>query len=142
METPVNEVYATDLLKIKRCMLLSLIRETLYPEDAVKRKEVLSKYEPFTMPEEEADWHGLPLHEAHDKQFLLEKLYKEWASRPKKEEYRQELVGMLRQGYLQDIDPSILYEDGKEPRTVSQTIESVSSSTSKAFKSIKDKFNK
>ena len=67
LENPVNEVFAINLLKIKREILLSLVRQTLCPEDEVKRKELLDKYERFIIPEEEADWHGLPLIEARHK---------------------------------------------------------------------------
>ena len=71
LETPVNEVYATNLLKLKRCILLAMARETLYPDDPVRRKEVLDKYEKFRMPEEIADWHGLPIYEVNQKSFLI-----------------------------------------------------------------------
>ncbi len=46
-------------------MLLSLARESLWPSDSVKRKEVLEKYEKFKMPEQIADWHGLPIDEVY-----------------------------------------------------------------------------
>ncbi len=48
-----------------RCLLLSLARESLWPSDSVKRKEVLEKYEKFKMPEQIADWHGLPIDEVY-----------------------------------------------------------------------------
>lgn len=110
LETPVNEVYAIILLKIKREILLSLVRETLCPNDAVKRKELLDKYREFILPEEEADWHGLPIGEARTKQLYLDQMAREQDQRPKKEAYRKELVSMLHDGYLSDMDPSLLYD--------------------------------
>jgi len=41
LETPVNEVYATGLLQMKRCMLLALVRGQLWPNDDYKRRSGL-----------------------------------------------------------------------------------------------------
>ncbi|KAJ3591083.1 hypothetical protein NHX12_009030 [Muraenolepis orangiensis] len=61
-------------MDLKRAMLLRLAgRDTqLYPQDPVKRDQVYSKYKQFEIPEEEAQWVGLNLEEAVEKQRLLE----------------------------------------------------------------------
>lgn len=61
-------------MDLKRAMLLRLARrETqLYPEDPVKRDMIYSKYKQFEIPEEEAEWLGLNLEEAVEKQRQLE----------------------------------------------------------------------
>ena len=67
LENEVNEVYAKMLLNIKREILLSLVRETLWPDDPVRRKELLDRFKKHILPEEEADWHGLTLNQARSK---------------------------------------------------------------------------
>ncbi|CAL8353681.1 unnamed protein product [Lota lota] len=61
-------------MDLKRAMLLRLARrETqLYPQDPVKRDKIYSKYKQFEVPEEEAEWLGLNLEEAVEKQRQLE----------------------------------------------------------------------
>ncbi|XP_032366448.1 large ribosomal subunit protein bL28m isoform X2 [Etheostoma spectabile] len=61
-------------MDLKRAMLLRLARrETeLYPSDPVKREKVYNKYKQFEIPEEEAEWLGLSLEEAVEKQRQLE----------------------------------------------------------------------
>ncbi|KAK9520904.1 hypothetical protein VZT92_020762 [Zoarces viviparus] len=59
---------------LKRAMLLRLARRNteLYPSDPVKREKVYIKYKQFEIPEEEAEWLGLSLEEAVEKQRQLE----------------------------------------------------------------------
>lgn len=61
-------------MDLKRGMLLRLARKDteLYPEDPVKRDKIYNKYKQFEVPEEEAEWVGLSLEEAVEKQRLLE----------------------------------------------------------------------
>lgn len=61
-------------MDLKRAMLLRLARKDteLYPDDPVKREQVYNKYKQFEMPEEEAEWVGLSLEEAVEKQRQLE----------------------------------------------------------------------
>ncbi|XP_041663938.1 39S ribosomal protein L28, mitochondrial [Cheilinus undulatus] len=61
-------------MNLKRAMLLRLARrdKELYPDDPVKREEVYNKYKQFEIPEEEAEWVGLSLEEAVEKQRQLE----------------------------------------------------------------------
>ncbi|XP_061638966.1 39S ribosomal protein L28, mitochondrial [Phyllopteryx taeniolatus] len=61
-------------MDLKRAMLLRLARRDtqLYPEDRAKRDEVYNKYKRFEIPEEEAEWVGLTLEEAVEKQRQLE----------------------------------------------------------------------
>lgn len=62
-------------MDLKRAMLLRLARKNteLYPDDPDKREKVYNKYKQFEMPEEEAEWFGLNLEEAVEKQRQLEK---------------------------------------------------------------------
>ncbi|XP_031716987.1 large ribosomal subunit protein bL28m [Anarrhichthys ocellatus] len=59
---------------LKRAMLLRLARRNteLYPSDPVKGEKVYIKYKQFEIPEEEAEWLGLSLEEAVEKQRQLE----------------------------------------------------------------------
>ncbi|TDH14911.1 hypothetical protein EPR50_G00025460 [Perca flavescens] len=62
-------------MDLKRAMLLRLARRNteLYPSDPVKREKVYTKYkQQFEVPEEEAEWLGLSLEEAVEKQRQLE----------------------------------------------------------------------
>ncbi len=111
---------------ICRCMLLALVRETLYPNNSVRRKEVLDKYKRFMLPEEEADWHGLTIDDAKDKQEMLDRLQREERTRPLKHLYRKELVDSLKAGlYEEAVDP-VLLEEG-EGTTVRQAFRRIGS---------------
>ncbi|TNN44427.1 39S ribosomal protein L28, mitochondrial [Liparis tanakae] len=61
-------------MDLKRAMLLRLARRNteLYPSEPVKREKVYNKYKQFEIPEEEAEWTGLSLEEAVEKQRQLE----------------------------------------------------------------------
>ncbi|KAJ8280183.1 hypothetical protein GJAV_G00051530 [Gymnothorax javanicus] len=61
-------------MDLKRAMLLRLARwETeLYLDDPARRETIYNKYKKFVIPEEEAEWVGLSLEEAVEKQRLLE----------------------------------------------------------------------
>ena len=92
LSTPVNEVYATGLLRIKRELLLSLAQPGLLP-DSVQRK-----YEKFKVPYEEADWHGLTMDEARRKQSIINAKVEQAKKIPDKVVFRQQLVEELREG--------------------------------------------
>ncbi|XP_068601666.1 large ribosomal subunit protein bL28m [Brachionichthys hirsutus] len=61
-------------MDLKRAMLLRLARRNteLYPNDPVQREKVYNKYKQFEIPGEEAEWVGLSLVEAVEKQTQLE----------------------------------------------------------------------
>ncbi|XP_070826703.1 large ribosomal subunit protein bL28m [Chaetodon trifascialis] len=61
-------------MNLKRAMLLRLAHKNteLYPNDPVKREKVYNKYKQFEIPAEEAEWVGLNLAEAVEKQRQLE----------------------------------------------------------------------
>ncbi|XP_034025118.1 39S ribosomal protein L28, mitochondrial [Thalassophryne amazonica] len=77
LKTPQEDLNSKLGMDLKRAMLLRLARKDkeLYPSDPVKREAVYNKYKAFVIPEEEAEWMGLNLEEAVEKQRLLE--YKE-----------------------------------------------------------------
>ncbi|NXA50668.1 RM28 protein, partial [Nothocercus julius] len=62
-------------MDLKRTMLLRLARKDpkLHPDDPARREAIYHKYREFVIPEEEAEWVGLSLEEAIEKQRLLEK---------------------------------------------------------------------
>ncbi|NWX95538.1 RM28 protein, partial [Nothoprocta ornata] len=62
-------------MDLKRTMLLRLARKdpALHPDDPARREAIYHKYREFVIPEEEAEWVGLSLEEAIEKQRLLEK---------------------------------------------------------------------
>ncbi|KAG7470845.1 hypothetical protein MATL_G00118200 [Megalops atlanticus] len=75
LKTPKQDLNSKLGMDLKRAMLLRLARrdKELYPDDPVRREQVYSKYkQQFEIPEEEAEWVGLSLEEAMEKQRLLE----------------------------------------------------------------------
>ncbi|XP_062998997.1 large ribosomal subunit protein bL28m [Elgaria multicarinata webbii] len=95
LKTPKAELSSKLGMDLKRTMLLRLARRdpALHPDDPAKREAVYNKYKAFVIPEEEAEWVGLSLEEALEKQRLLEKkdpvpLFKVYA-----EELVQQLQG-------------------------------------------------
>ena len=108
LKTPVNEVYSLLGLKIKREILLKLAGQ----DRSERLEKIRSKYQDYVVPYEVADWHGLPWLEAVDKLVEIERLEDEENIRPLKEEYRKELLDLLAKGQMDDVDPSVLYDEG------------------------------
>ncbi len=132
LTTPVNEIYAKKLLLIKREILLHLA----LPEERIaadKRDEVMKKFGKFAIPKEEADWHGLPIELAREKQEATERLEQEdIESTPAKAEFRAELIQALREGAYDDLDPEILFGETK-----GETVSSLAGKVSDFFSSKK-----
>ncbi|XP_018604068.1 large ribosomal subunit protein bL28m isoform X2 [Scleropages formosus] len=74
LKTPKEDLNSKLGMDLKRAMLLRLARKDteLYPEDPDRRERIYNKYKQFVIPEEEAEWVGLSLEEAVEKQRLLE----------------------------------------------------------------------
>ncbi|XP_046891658.1 39S ribosomal protein L28, mitochondrial isoform X1 [Hypomesus transpacificus] len=75
LKTPKEDLKSKLGMDLRRAMLLRLARrETeLYPDDPVKREKIYNKYKQhLEVPEEEAEWVGLNLEEAVEKQRQLE----------------------------------------------------------------------
>ncbi|XP_067450909.1 39S ribosomal protein L28, mitochondrial [Thunnus thynnus] len=74
LKTPKEDLNSKLGMDLKRAMLLRLARKDteLYPNDSVKREKVYHKYKQFEVPEDEAEWMGLSLEEAVEKQRQLE----------------------------------------------------------------------
>jgi len=104
LSTPVNEVYATGLMKIKRELLLALADKEKFTTKAGGRVGVYEKYQEWAVGKEEADWHGLSMEEAKKKQAVIEARHLEAEIVPDKLKYRKELVEMLRTGQLDEMD--------------------------------------
>ncbi|XP_063790269.1 large ribosomal subunit protein bL28m isoform X2 [Pseudophryne corroboree] len=75
LKTPKRDLCSKLGMDLKRAMLLRLATkdQKLYPNDPVKREQIYNKYKAFEIPLEEAEWVGLSLEEAVEKQRLLEK---------------------------------------------------------------------
>ncbi|KAI6076690.1 39S ribosomal protein L28, mitochondrial [Aix galericulata] len=86
-------------MDLKRTMLLRLARRDpkLHPDDPARREAIYDKYKEFVIPEEEAEWVGLSLEEAIEKQRLLEKK----DPVPLFKVYAEELVNQLKEKALQ-----------------------------------------
>ncbi|NXJ11762.1 RM28 protein, partial [Odontophorus gujanensis] len=86
-------------MDLKRTMLLRLARRDpkLHPDDPARREAIYDKYREFVIPEEEAEWVGLSLEEAIEKQRLLEKK----DPVPLFKVYAEELVNQLKQQALE-----------------------------------------
>ncbi|KYO44564.1 large ribosomal subunit protein bL28m [Alligator mississippiensis] len=91
-------------MDLKRTMLLRLARKdpNLHPNDPTKREAIYNKYSEFVIPEEEAEWVGLSLQEAVEKQRLLEKK----DSIPLFKVYTEELVQQLREQNISKVKRS------------------------------------
>ncbi|XP_075997367.1 large ribosomal subunit protein bL28m [Genypterus blacodes] len=74
LKTPSEDLNSKLGMDLKRAMLLRLVRRDseLYPNEPAKRERVYNKYKQFEVPEEEAEWVGLNLEEAVEKQRQLE----------------------------------------------------------------------
>ncbi|XP_026196440.1 39S ribosomal protein L28, mitochondrial [Anabas testudineus] len=74
LKTPKEDLNSKLGMDLKRAMLLRLARKDteLYPNDPIQREKVYEKYKQFEIPEEEAEWLGLSLEEAVEKQRQLE----------------------------------------------------------------------
>jgi len=116
LSTPVNEVYATGLLRIKREILLALSDRESFTTKAGGKSAVYDKYQEWVVGRDEADWHGLTMDEAKMKQARIEADQKEQETVPDKLKYRQELVEMLRSGKLEDIDLELAEEQSQEAK--------------------------
>ncbi|VDO04490.1 unnamed protein product [Haemonchus placei] len=81
--------------KLKREMLLTLAKETYYPEDEERHNYIKQKYKEFVIPAEEADWVGLDLNEAARKQQEIEESQ---VPEPLKYKFERELIARLRAG--------------------------------------------
>ncbi|XP_042294185.1 LOW QUALITY PROTEIN: 39S ribosomal protein L28, mitochondrial [Sceloporus undulatus] len=75
LKTPPAQLCSKLGMDLKRTLLLRLARRdpALHPQDPARREAVYAKYQEFVIPEEEAEWVGLSLEEAVEKQRLLEK---------------------------------------------------------------------
>uniref|UniRef100_A0A8C9UU76 Large ribosomal subunit protein bL28m n=1 Tax=Spermophilus dauricus TaxID=99837 RepID=A0A8C9UU76_SPEDA len=103
LKTPKEDLCSKFGMDLKRAMLLRLARQdpALHPDDPEQRAAIYHKYKEFAIPEEEAEWVGLTLEEAVEKQRLLE----EKDPVPLFKVYVEELVEQLRQQAL--LEPTV-----------------------------------
>ncbi|XP_018422291.1 PREDICTED: 39S ribosomal protein L28, mitochondrial [Nanorana parkeri] len=75
LQTPQMDLSSKLGMDLKRAMLMRLATKdpNLHPNDQTKRLQIYNKYKTFAIPFEEAEWVGLTLEEAVEKQRLLEK---------------------------------------------------------------------
>lgn len=100
LKTPKQDLCSKFGMDLKRGMLLRLARQDpqLHPDDPTRRAAIYNKYKDFVIPEEEAEWVGLTLTEALEKQRLLE----EKAPVPLFKVYAEELVRQLQEQALSE----------------------------------------
>lgn len=84
-------------MDLKREMLLTLARKSLYPNDPVKREKIYNRYKSYIIPESEAEWVGLTLNQACRKQEAIESKNEEMATRPLKEVYKIDLISKIQE---------------------------------------------
>nr|XP_051698127.1 39S ribosomal protein L28, mitochondrial [Oryctolagus cuniculus] len=98
LKTPKEDLCSKFGMDLRRAMLLRLARQDpqLHPDDPQRRAAIYDKYKEFAIPEAEAEWVGLTLEEAVEKQRLLE----EKAPVPLFKVYVEELVQQLQQQVL------------------------------------------
>ena len=104
LNTPVNEVYATGLLRLKRELLLALADKESFATKLGGTPDIFEKYQKYALSHEEADWHGLSFVEAMRKQAKIAAREAEKSVIPDKEKFRRELVQMLRSGKTDDME--------------------------------------
>nr|XP_014338779.1 PREDICTED: 39S ribosomal protein L28, mitochondrial isoform X2 [Bos mutus] len=99
-KTPKEDLCSKFGMDLKRGMLLRLARQDpqLHPDDPERRAAIYDKYKAFVIPEAEAEWVGLTLDEAVEKQRLLE----EKDPVPLFKVYVEELVEQLQQQALSE----------------------------------------
>ncbi|XP_021267237.1 39S ribosomal protein L28, mitochondrial [Numida meleagris] len=99
LKTPKADMCSKLGMDLKRTMLLRLARRDpkLHPDDPARREAIYDKYREFVIPEEEAEWVGLSLEEAIEKQRLLEKK----GPVPLFKVYAEELVNQLKEQALE-----------------------------------------
>nr|XP_009934607.1 PREDICTED: 39S ribosomal protein L28, mitochondrial [Opisthocomus hoazin] len=99
LATPKVDMCSKLGMDLKRTMLLRLARRDpkLHPDDPARREAIYNKYQEFAIPEEEAEWVGLSLEEAIEKQRLREKK----DPVPLFKVYAEELVSQLKEQALQ-----------------------------------------
>ncbi|CAB3360739.1 Hypothetical predicted protein [Cloeon dipterum] len=93
LQSPACDLRSLLAVKIKRKILISLAKKDLWPDNAEKRDELLTKYKEYIVPLEQAEWYGLTLKEAMVKNHLLK--YVEPV--PLKHQYRKELIEYLKE---------------------------------------------
>ncbi|NP_001087550.1 39S ribosomal protein L28, mitochondrial precursor [Xenopus laevis] len=108
LKTPKEDLNSKVGMDFKRAMLMRLASKdsNLYPNDPSKRDQIYNKYKEFVIPMEEAEWVGLSLEEAVEKQRLLEKK----DPTPLFKVYVEELVKQIETQTL--AEPAII---GKKP---------------------------
>ncbi|MBV96393.1 39S ribosomal protein L28, mitochondrial, partial [Eschrichtius robustus] len=100
LKTPKEDLCSKFGMDLKRGMLLRLARQDpqLHPDDPHRRAAIYDKYKAFVIPEAEAEWVGLTLDEAVEKQRLLE----EKDPVPLFKVYVEELIEQLQQQALSE----------------------------------------
>ncbi|VDK44674.1 unnamed protein product [Gongylonema pulchrum] len=99
LETPEIDIASRLGNRLKREILLTLAKDTYYPDDQERHDFIKRKYAKFVIPVEEAEWIGLDLNEACRKQQEIEESVK---PEPEKYKFELELVKRLASG---DEDP-------------------------------------
>jgi len=114
LKTPVNEIYAWKLLKLKREMLLQLCsKDNFAGRAAAGQIDVYEKYNEFIVNDEQADWTGLTLQEAIKKQIIIENIKRESGKVQMKMKYRKELIQHLQDGGAEELEYE-LQSDGEK----------------------------
>uniref|UniRef100_UPI00358F4483 large ribosomal subunit protein bL28m isoform X1 n=1 Tax=Myxine glutinosa TaxID=7769 RepID=UPI00358F4483 len=100
LKTPKEDLNSKLGMDLKRAMLLRLARKDthMYPNEPEKGERIYNTYKEFVIAEEEAEWVGLSLVEAVEKQRQLEKKDPE----PLFKVYMKELVEQLPENKLND----------------------------------------
>lgn len=85
-------------MRLKREMLTTLAKKSMYPDNPEKRDRIYEKYKEFIIPLEEVEWLGLSLSQAERKQAKIEEKEAADNVRPLKEVYMEELIEQLKAG--------------------------------------------
>ncbi|CAD5221686.1 unnamed protein product [Bursaphelenchus xylophilus] len=95
LRTPEIDVNSKLGMKLKRLILITLAKEDYWLDDTEKHNYIKEKYKEFKIPLEEAEWVGLTLNEAAQKQQDIED---NTAQIPEKYKFEEELNQKLNEG--------------------------------------------
>ena len=111
LSTPEVDMQSRLGMRLKRKLLLALADKNLYPDDLAKREEIYAKYKKYVITADEAEWVGLTLYEAEQKQNDIEEAERLKNLRPLKYVYAEELVQKLQNAALTESAESKSFFD-------------------------------
>lgn len=96
LKTPESDLISNLGMKLKQMLLLKIAKKKLSPT-------LYEKYKQYEVPIEEAEWIGLTIEEAEEKQIKWEEERTKKLTRPMKEYFLEDLIKKLKSGNIEDL---------------------------------------